>query len=105
MTDAILVLCTSPDEACARQLAAAALDAQLAACVTILPGAISLYVWQGQREESQEVQMLLKSDVAHQDALLTLLKEAHPYDTPELLVLPIQHGESEYLSWLHASLR
>ena len=55
-------------------------------------------------EHSSEVQMLLKCDSDHQQALCDLLKEAHPYDVPELLALPVQYGDSEYLSWLHASL-
>ncbi|ERK15174.1 MAG: divalent cation tolerance protein CutA [Pantoea sp.] len=101
---AVIVLCTAPDQTCAEQLAASALAAKLAACVTLLPGATSFYVWEGKLEQSSEVQMLLKSDTQHQQALMDLLKAAHPYDVPELLALPVQHGDSEYLSWLHASL-
>lgn len=51
------------------------------------------------------MQMLLKSDLAHQEALLACLKSHHPYQTPELLVLQVTHGDSDYLSWLNASLR
>lgn len=102
--NAVIILCTAPDQACAQQLATQALQARLAACVTLLPGATSYYVWQGQLAQSSEVQMLLKCDTAHLQALIELLKLAHPYDVPELLVLPVQHGDSEYLSWLHASL-
>lgn len=102
--NAVVILCTAPDEAWARQLAAQALEANLAACVTLLPGATSLYVWQGKLEQASEVQLLLKSDTTHQQALMDLLKREHPYDVPELLALPVQHGDSEYLSWLHASL-
>jgi len=102
--NAVVILCTAPDEACARRLAALALEAKLAACVTLLPGATSLYVWQDKLEQASEVQLLLKSSSTHQQALMDLLKREHPYDVPELLALPIQHGDSEYLSWLHASL-
>ncbi|WP_157793304.1 divalent cation tolerance protein CutA, partial [Yersinia pestis] len=28
----------------------------------------------------------------------------HPYQTPELLVLPVRDGDKDYLSWLNASL-
>ena len=105
LSTAVIVLCTAPDSDCAERLADRALAARLAACVTVLPGAASYYVWQGQREVAREVQMLFKSDVTHQQALIDLLKAEHPYDTPELLVLPVQHGESDYLSWLSASLR
>ncbi|MDF7659814.1 divalent cation tolerance protein CutA [Erwiniaceae bacterium L1_54_6] len=104
INSAVVVLCTAPNQAIAEQLAASALAAKLAACVTLLPGATSFYVWEGKLEQASEVQMLLKCDTQHQQALMDLLKAAHPYDVPELLALPVQHGDSEYLSWLHASL-
>ena len=102
--NAVVILCTAPDHATAKRLATLALEARLAACVTLLPGATSLYLWQGRLEQSSEVQMLLKCDSDHQQALFDLIKQAHPYEVPELLALPVQHGDSEYLSWLHASL-
>ncbi|PZL89194.1 divalent cation tolerance protein CutA [Pantoea graminicola] len=101
---AVVILCTAPDQTTAQQLAALALEARLATCVTLLPGATSWYRWQGKIEQSSEVQMLLKCDSDRQQALCDLLKAAHPYDVPELLALPVQYGDSEYLSWLHASL-
>lgn len=105
MSDAVVVLCTAPDEATAQDLAAKVLAEKLAACVTILPGATSLYYWEGKLEQEYEVQMLLKSRVSLQQALLDSLKSHHPYQTPELLVLPVSHGDNDYLSWLNASLR
>lgn len=104
-TQAVVILCTAPDEATAQELAALVLAEKLAACVTLLPGATSLYYWEGKMEQEYEVQMLLKSDINHQEALIACLKSHHPYQTPELLVLPVTHGDSEYLSWLYASLR
>ncbi|NBD00602.1 divalent cation tolerance protein CutA [Atlantibacter hermannii] len=102
---AVVVLCTAPDEATAQELATKALSEKLAACVTLLPGASSLYYWEGKLEQEYEVQMLLKSDTRHQDALLACLRSHHSYQTPELLVLPVLYGDSDYLSWLNASLR
>ena len=95
--DTVVVLCTSPDEATAQDLAAKVLAEKLAACVTLLPGATSLYYWEGK--------MILKTTVTHQQALLDCLKSHHPYQTPELLVLPVTHGDFDYRSWLNASLR
>ena len=103
--DAVVVLCTAPDEATAQDLAAKALAEKLAACVTILPGATSLYYWEGKLEQEYEVQLLLKTDVARLDDLFACLKSHHPYQTPELLALPVSHGEHDYLTWLNASLR
>lgn len=78
---------------------------KLAACATLIPGATSLYYWEGKLEQEYEVQMILKTTVSHQQALLECLKSHHPYQTPELLVLPVTHGDTDYLSWLNASLR
>ncbi|WP_058912467.1 divalent cation tolerance protein CutA [Entomohabitans teleogrylli] len=103
--DAVVLLCTAPDEASAQELASLALAERLAACATIIPGATSLYYWEGKLEQEYEVQLLLKTDQAHQEALVACLKSHHPYQTPELLVLPVTYGDSEYLSWLYASLR
>ena len=101
---AIVVLCTAPDEATAQELAACVLGQKLAACATLLPGASSLYYWEGKLEQEYEVQMLFKSHRHHQQALLTYLKQHHPYQTPELLVLPVMAGDKDYLSWINASL-
>ena len=103
--DAVVVLCTAPDEASAQDLAAKVLAEKWAACVTLLPGATSRYYWEGTLEQEYEVQMLLKTNRANQQALLDRLKSHHPYQTPELLVLPVLHGDNDYLTWLNASLR
>ncbi|AFJ48657.1 divalent cation tolerance protein CutA [Shimwellia blattae] len=104
-TQAVVVLCTAPDEASAQELAAFVLGEKLAACATLIPGATSLYYWEGKLEQEYEVQMILKTDTPHLDALMATLKQHHPYKTPEILALPVAHGDSEYLSWLYASLR
>lgn len=61
LCDAVVILCTAPDEACAQQLAHSLLEARLAACVLLLPGARSLYYWDGKLEQQSEVQMLIKA--------------------------------------------
>ena len=103
--EAVVVLCTAPDEATAQDLAAKVLAEKLAACATLLPGATSLYYWEGKLEQEYEVQMILKTTVSHQQALLEGLKSHHPDRTPALLVVPGTHGDTDYLSWLNASLR
>lgn len=103
-TDSVIVLCTAPDEATAQQLATRVLNAKLAACVTLIPNVTSFYYWQGKLQQEYEVQMLLKTNRRNQHNLLLSLKENHPYQVPELLVLPVKAGDKEYLSWLNASL-
>ena len=61
-TASVVVLCTAPDEATAQDLAAKVLAEKLAACATLIPGATSLYYWEGKLEQEYEVQMILKTN-------------------------------------------
>lgn len=60
-TASVVVLCTAPDEATAQDLAAKVLAEKLAACATLIPGATSLYYWEGKLEQEYEVQMIFKN--------------------------------------------
>ncbi|TKI08494.1 divalent cation tolerance protein CutA [Martelella alba] len=101
----LVVLCTAPDQPTAQTLAEQVLAEKLAACVTLLPGATSYYRWEGRLERQAEVQMVIKSHADRQAALIHWLKQHHPYQTPEILALPVQNGDADYLSWLDAALR
>ncbi|WP_024871586.1 divalent-cation tolerance protein CutA [Tolumonas lignilytica] len=100
MTDTIVVLCTCPDEHCARTLAHALLSEKLAACVNLIPAVTSLYYWQGQLEESAEVQIIIKSRRTLFGILQQRIQALHPYDIPEILALPVLSGNAAYLQWL-----
>ncbi|WP_341502122.1 divalent-cation tolerance protein CutA [Gallaecimonas sp. GXIMD4217] len=100
MTDAQVVLCTCPDEAIARALARKLLESRLAACVNLLPGVRSLYLWQGELCDEAEVQLVIKSRAEHWPALERLIVEQHPYEVPEILALPVSQGLPAYLNWL-----
>jgi len=79
-------------------------EERLAACATIIPGAQSIYRWQGQIDSSAETILLLKTESDRLAALDSRLHELHSYQTPELLVLTVDSGSHDYLAWLHASL-
>ncbi len=100
MTDAIVVLCTYPNEACARELAHTLLNEKLAACINLIPQVTSLYVWQGKMEESQEVQLVIKSRRTLFGVLQQRILAMHPYEVPEILALPVMNGNTAYLEWL-----
>ena len=95
-----IVLVTAPDLKVARRLARAALGARLIACANLIPKLESHYWWQGKRERSAEVLMVMKTRQARLAALEELITARHPYDTAELLVLPIAAGNARYLDWL-----
>ncbi|MDF2177890.1 divalent-cation tolerance protein CutA [Aliiglaciecola sp. CAU 1673] len=100
MPEHCLILCTSPNQEIARIIAAKALEKKLAACINLIPGLESWYVWQGQVQQDAEVQMLFKTQKNLADALYKLVLSLHPYDVPEWLVLDIAGGGQDYLNWI-----
>ncbi|MGF1467026.1 MAG: divalent-cation tolerance protein CutA [Sandaracinaceae bacterium] len=104
MDDApVLALSTAPNADVAARLARALVDRRLAACVNVIDGVRSFYRWQGEVEDEAELQLLIKTRWSHLEGIEELLADEHPYDVPELLVLPIQGGADRYLEWLKAS--
>lgn len=100
-TDAITVLTTvaSADEAVT--LVRALLERRLIACGTLLPGARSLYRWEGRIADEPEVLVLLKTRKTRLQGLQAAVEELHPYKVPELLALPVTAGNEKYLAWLN----
>lgn len=89
----------------ARTLARAVIAERLAACVTIVPEADSVYRWEGQVVESREAVLLLKTAPDRVEQLMARLIELHPYETPCVVVWRSDGGAAEYLQWVHAETR
>jgi periplasmic divalent cation tolerance protein len=98
-----LVLTTLPDADIAAKLARNLVEARLAACVNILPSCQSIYRWQGKVHEEGEIPLVIKTTVALYPAVETYLRQNHPYDLPEIIVLDIAQGLPEYLRWIAES--
>jgi len=103
--DARVVLVTAPGEEAAERLVTALVTEGLVACGTIVPGALSIYRWGGALEREREAVVLLKTTEAGVARVLARLPALHPYDVPELLVLPVEAGHPPYLAWLAESVR
>ena len=101
----VVVLVTAPDVKTARMVAKAVLKKHLAACANIVPKIESHYWWQGQLESSAEVLIILKSTKGRLAALESAVLENHPYDTPEVIALPLASGNEKYLRWVSESVR
>ena len=92
---------TAPTHESASQIARVLLDKKLVACVNILPGIRSLYVWEGVISDDEEVLMIIKSRTSlFEKELLPSIVEIHPYEVPEIIALPIVMGLQSYLDWL-----
>jgi periplasmic divalent cation tolerance protein len=104
MTDKIVVLstCATADEAA--KLARVLVEARVAACVTIVPGARSVYRWQGAVETSEECLLIIKSSRPLFDQLRAALERAHSYEVPEVLAIAVVEGAPNYITWLEGQL-
>ena len=101
----LLCLCTAPDAETARTIADTVVAERLAACATLLPGARSVYRWQGQVEHADEVQLLLKTTRTCLPALQARIVALHPYELPELIAVEAAGGLPAYLDWVAAETR
>jgi periplasmic divalent cation tolerance protein len=99
-TDALVVLTTVASEDAGVALVRGLLDQRLIACGTLLPGARSLYRWQGDVADAREVVVLLKTRAPQLAALEAACAALHPYAVPELLALEVAAGNATYLDWL-----
>ena len=129
--DKIVVYITAPSSEVAEEISSALVSEELAACVNITPGIKSVYKWQGAIEkvrnssskgrgimipdqnspvarlcsQDAEVLMMVKSRKHLFKDIETKVKNLHPYDTPELIVVDIKDGSREYLDWIDESVR
>jgi periplasmic divalent cation tolerance protein len=102
--DRLVLLVTAPDGPAAETLARTLVGEGLAACVNRLPGIRSTYRWQGQVQEDAETLLVIKSTANAYPALERRIRELHPYETPEVIALPIVRGSQPYLEWLDAAV-
>lgn len=79
--------------------------AELAACIQLIPGATSIYRWEGAVTESSEVLAAVKTTQELLPELLARIDEEHSYDTPEFLIYEIVGGSPSYMDWFFSSVR
>ena len=102
MSDTLLVLTNLPDAASAERIARLLVEQRLAACVNLLAPCTSVYRWQDDIETATEIPLLIKTSLLRYPALQAALTEAHPYELPEIIAVPIHKGLPAYLSWVGA---
>jgi periplasmic divalent cation tolerance protein len=100
MERAVLVYTTWPSLVEAERSGRALVERRLAACVNILPGMVSHYRWQGKLERSEEVVAVFKTRASLAEPLRQAIKETHPYETPSIMVVPIESVDADYYAWI-----
>ena len=103
MSNKIVIFCAAPSIVEAKTIARFLVEERLAACVSLMPNVQSIYRWQGQVEEAEEVLLIIKSRASLWEALRARVMALHPYDVPELIAFPVSHGNPAYLAWIDES--
>jgi periplasmic divalent cation tolerance protein len=91
---------TAPDIDFAKELCRKIIKLKLAACANILPNITSIYNWENEICEDNEVIIILKSKINNNEQLFDFIKNNHPYTTPCILEININDGNQEYLAWI-----
>ena len=99
-SEPIVVLMTAASAEEAARIGELLVNQKLAACVQVLPGMQSIYVWQGEVQREAEALMLAKTTRNNFAELERQVRAIHSYDTPEIIALPILCGSKSYLDWL-----
>ena len=96
-----VVLCNTPQDH-AERIANELVERRLAACVNIIASVLSIYRWKGTIERQTESTLLIKTRVEHLPALMSAIRELHPYEVPEIVALQVEPSEVNpaYLQWL-----
>lgn len=98
--EAVLVLTTVAEESDAKRLADLLVEEQLAACVNIVPGVLSVYRWETRVNRDDEFLLLIKTRRSRLEFLRERLLDVHPYDVPEFVVISIDGLSDAYGRWL-----
>lgn len=94
------VTCESREQA--DKIAQELLQKRLVACVNIVPGLTSMYWWQGKIETATEVMLMIKTRQERVRDVIAAVKALHSYSVPEVISVPIEQGNPDYLRWIAA---
>jgi periplasmic divalent cation tolerance protein len=96
----VLIYSTYPSAAEAERIGGTLVDRGLAACVNILPGMTSIYVWEGKRQRDTEAAMIIKTRAGLADTAIAEARKLHPYSNPAFVILPVGGGSADFLHWI-----
>ncbi|MGV2914523.1 divalent-cation tolerance protein CutA [Streptomyces alfalfae] len=105
MTSYVQVSTATPRREDAVTLAQGAVKNRLAAGAQVVGPVVSVFWHLGEFGEGEEYRLLLSTTAERYPALERYLLEAHPWDNPEVVGVPITHGADRCLEWISASVR
>jgi len=100
----IVILITTSTEEEAHSIAELLLNQRKVACVNIVPGVDSFFWWQGKPDSAKESLLIVKTRASLLPKVIELVKEAHSYEVPEIIALPLVGGNEDYLKWIDSEV-
>ena len=100
----IMLYVTINDQILAREIAKELVLQKLVACVNIIPKISSLYIWQNELYEDEEMILLCKMSEDLKEKAINAIKKLHNYHTPCILAFNIDDGEKNFLKWIVNSI-
>jgi len=94
---------TCNSEEISSSIAETLVSQKLAACVNIVKGVESVYQWQGKIEHDKEILLIIKTRLSLFEQVQNAIQELHDYELPEIIAVPIDIGEKNYLSWIQSA--
>jgi uncharacterized protein involved in tolerance to divalent cations/transcriptional regulator with XRE-family HTH domain len=73
---------------------------RLAACGNIIPSIRSLYNWEGKIENDTEALVILHTRASLVPQVIEAIERDHPYDTPQIIALPVLAASTGYHQWV-----
>ncbi len=98
-----IVLCNCPDMGTAEEIGRLLVSSRLAAAVNLVPCVKSIYRWDGEVKEHEEVILLIKTSTEHFPLLEERIRSIHPFETPGIIAVPVAAGTEAYLRWIEGS--
>ena len=102
---AVVVMITAGSEQEAHRIGELLVNKKKAACVNVVPRVDSLFRWKRKIDSANESLLLVKTRASLLPEVISLVKEVHSYEVPEIIALPIVDGSKDYLNWLDSACR
>ncbi len=99
-----LILTSVKNVAEARKIGRRLIEERLAACVTVLPQAESLFWWKGKIDRAKEALLLVKTSRKKVKQAISQIKSSHSYALPEIISFSVSQGYFPYLRWIDESV-
>jgi periplasmic divalent cation tolerance protein len=73
---------------------------RLAACGQHIAPIRSIYRWEGAIHDDREVRVALHTRTSLVQDIVDRTRQAHSYDVPCILAIPIESGNPDYIQWV-----